>query len=74
MTTIILVVLCVCAGFTAGLAWRWYEGEVEVRGDTLSPLRCAQLNATVIWCGVKGLARAVALQMVVWYVKLRNRV
>ncbi len=76
MTTIFLIAFCITAGFTAGLAWRWYDGHAdsEIIGDRLTPLQCAQLNATVIWCGIKGLARAVALQLVTWYVKLRNRV
>jgi hypothetical protein len=76
MTTFLFVALAFAFGFTAGLAWRWYDGHAdsEIIGDRLTPLRCAQLNATVIWCGIKGLTRAVALQLVTWYVKLRNRV
>lgn len=76
MTTFLFVVTAFAFGFTAGLAWRVNGGDAdsEMTGDSLTPLRCAQINATVIWCGIKGLARAVALQLVTWYVKLRNRV
>jgi hypothetical protein len=72
MTTIFLIAFCITAGFVTGLAWRWYEGEVEVRGDSLTPLRCAQINATVIWCGIKGLARAIVAQAVIILAKCRK--
>ena len=42
MTTIFLIAFCITAGFVTGLAWRWYEGDVELHGDRLSPLRCVQ--------------------------------
>lgn len=74
MTTFLFVALAFAVGFTAGLAWRWYEGHAdsEIAGDSLTPLRCAQINATVIWCGIRGLARAIVAQASLILTKCRK--
>jgi hypothetical protein len=76
MTTLLFLALAFAAGFTAGLAWRWYDGHAdsEIIGDRLTPLQCAQLNATVIWCGIKGLTRAIVAQAKTCIAKIRNRI
>lgn len=63
-------------GFTLGLVWGLCGGDAdsEIIGESLNPLKRAQINAAVIWCGIKGLARAVWAQGKLWLIKLMNRI
>lgn len=76
MITFLYISLAFSLGFTLGLVWSFCGGDAisEIVGERLNPLQRAQINAAVIWCGTKGLARAVWAQGKLWLAKLMNRI